>query len=146
MPLSLEIRMGESIELEMKTGEVAIGSKTPSISEVQGWLLANAGGVIFYLMLEFWLLAPRSEADELNGIDVISFWLATNFPLLVSFIIADGVWLRRIIKGGQAGRQWRALSLWLLVCFIWMAVILCNGITLKLLGIAVDMIDGRAWK
>ncbi len=110
------------------------------------WLLANILGVCVYLLLESWILAPRSEAESLNGIDVGYFWLTRECPILVVFLLLNLTWLSLIIKRGRSSKNWHPLVIWVLVCLMWGAAFLTYGVGIGILKIIVDMIDGRAWK
>jgi uncharacterized membrane protein SirB2 len=110
-----------------------------------GWLLANALGIAIYLSLESWVLAPRSEAEALNGIDQIYFWLTRNLPLLVVYLVLNVIWLIRIRSRSDPSNKWPFRN-WLLVCLAWAIALIYHGLTVKILKILIAMIDGKAWK
>lgn len=110
-----------------------------------GWLLANALGIAIYLSLESWVLAPRSEAEALNGFDQIYFWLTRNLPLLIVYLVLNVVWLIRIRRRSDPSNKWQFRS-WLLVCLAWAIALIYHGLAVKVLKMVIAMIDGKAWK
>jgi hypothetical protein len=111
------------------------------------WLLANVVGICLYLIFQFWLLAPRSEGEALNGIDEKFYWICAGLPILIFFLILNSIWLRLIVMHGRSGGSWLALSVWLLMCAGWLVDVFgFNDIGLVMLNIFADMVDGRAWK
>ena len=97
-----------------------------------GWLLVNALGIAIYLSLESWILAPRPEAEALNGIDQIYFWLTRNLPLLIVFIVLNVIWLIRIWRRTDPSNMWPFRS-WLLVCLAWAIALVYHGLAVKIL-------------
>jgi hypothetical protein len=133
------------IDPDMERDETELPARPPisepsSKNQLQFWLLANACGLVAYLLWELWLLAPRPEAEALNGISAISSWLTINFPLLVSFSIANLIWLSLIIKSGRSKRQRKTLAIWLAVCFVWLAALWYDGIATRVFVVVIDMI------
>lgn len=87
----------------------------------------NILGILVYLLLEAWILAPRLEAEALNGIDDLFFWLTKEGPLLVGFLIINAIWLTAIIKINCSGRNWQTFFVWLSICLMWFGALFIRG-------------------
>lgn len=108
------------------------------------WLLANVLGICAYLLIEFWILAPRSEAESLNTTDVIHLWLITECPLLVAFLILNLVWMGVTIKRWFSNKSWQPLVAWSVVCLAWGVTLFAYGIAIGMLKVLIMMADRGA--
>jgi hypothetical protein len=101
------------------------------------WLLSNLLGICLYLMIQYYIVVPRPEGDELNGIDQIYIWMVFALPLLVIVFALDVVWLGAIIKQRSKDGNPQRLIEWLVVCVIWAIVIFTYGIALRVLEVFI---------
>jgi hypothetical protein len=112
---------------------IAINIK-PALKDSRFWLLANAVGICAYLLIELWIMAPRSEAESLNFINIIYYWTISEFPLLVVFLILNVIWLIFIVRSRLSNGSRRSLlTVWFLVCLVW-------GVALFSYGLAGGMV------
>jgi hypothetical protein len=107
------------------------------------WLLANFIGIGLYLLFEYWILSPRPEGEELNGIDEKAFWVMTAFPVLILFLALNAIWLISIFRSGRSGWSWPPLFAWLLMCSAWaLAIFGYSNIGIVMLQLFKEMIVG----
>lgn len=118
---------------------------TNKLSVAWRWVLINALGVAVYLLLEAWILAPRSEGEALNGIDQIYFWLTRMLPVLIVIGVVDVIWAIRIARGSSPLRKWQ-FSWWLIVCLAWGVALCYNGLAVKVARVTCMVTTGAARK
>ena len=109
-----------------------------ALRESRFWLLANALGISIYLLVQYGIMAPRPEWDELNFVDIFFYWLSYGVPIIVVSMIVDLVWLILIIKNRSLCQNWISqIEVWLLVCLAWGIALFAYGLTLPSLKIIV---------
>lgn len=109
------------------------------------WLLINAIGLIIYLSIEHWVLAPRPEGYELNGFDIWFFWISRLLPVLIVVVIVNATWLVKLLKGSPPDRATQ-LRFWLATGLVWCLALLYNGLTIKIAKIVIAIIADKVRK
>ena len=118
---------------------------TKKLSVAWRWVLINALGVTAYLLLEAWILAPRSEGETLNGIDQIYFWITRMLPVLVVVGVIDVIWAVCIARSKSPLRKWQ-FRWWLIACFAWALALCYNGLAVKVARVTFLVTTGEARK
>jgi len=116
-----------------------------ALGKEAGWLVANLVGMLAPIFFEMWLTTPRSEWEELNGIDVIYAWITKVFPVLFIFFLVNILWLSQVCRRHRGLARRRAFGVCLLVCCLWLVPLCLNPVFFGLCGEAIRMIDGEAW-
>jgi hypothetical protein len=110
-----------------------------------GWVIVNLAAMLVPVLFEVWLIAPRSQWDSLNGIDVLVMWVFTVFPLLAVIFIVNIIWLIQVWRRNHGRPRQRAFGTWLLVCCLWLVPLCLNPDAFRVLWLIKRMIDGPTW-
>lgn len=90
-------------------------------------------------MIQYFILAPRTEGYELNGIDQITIYVEFALPLLLIVLVLNIVPLGAVIKQRrQDGNRQRFIE-WMIVCIIWGVAIFTYGIAFNILEIVITL-------
>lgn len=112
------------------------GIKKSILNEQIFWLLANALGIVIYLSLDSWIVAPRLKGDEFNGIDQFFFWIKGNLPILMLYLLLNVIWLIRIKRHYINSNKWPLRAL-IFTCLIWSVALIYYGFIIKFLKIVI---------
>lgn len=106
------------------------------LKETGCFLFVNGLGIWVYFLIKFrWLDSFRNDK-----IDPVREWLGASLPLFAFCFGINVTWLLMSRKNALLGRG--RLSIWLLVCLIWIIVLACDPLNLR--GFT-EMLSGSAW-
>jgi hypothetical protein len=83
------------------------------------WMLANAVGLVAYLYYASYIWAPRGHEGEFGGPGDPFIWALRAGPIAALALVANLIWLVRVILHIHRTHNWKPLVLWLSVILLW---------------------------
>ena len=105
--------------------------------------MVNLTGLVVYLVIEHWILAPRPEGYELNGIDVINLWITRLLPVLVVAALVNGTWLFQLLHRNPPNRA-TLLRAWAATGLAWCLAFIYRGLTIRIAEFAIMIVMDKA--
>ncbi len=95
------------------------------------WVAANIVGATAFLWLasKTWIEPQLRGEDVARGGDAV-VWACTALPVLIAFLVLDGVWLTLVVVRLAKTQAWRSASPLAASAILWLGVI-CVDIAMR---------------